>query len=267
MDKTSINELRERLLNKQDFIPVFDFFIKKSVAEYKKDEPKSGEVNFSEFYHTYLDGIFRLSIDRVFKYSRSPIETITLNSLILLFIKGGELDLQITEPFTNFEEHSSNLRKAHQNIMSLSKQYIDMTGDKSFKNFESFFEKMINEGLYTKEDYQTFEYHRLIVDNFLSNSYNLTIQARLPDIIVNKKGITVDLLFWKLSDEKFKLVVECDGFKWHKSKEYFTNDRKRDRLLKSNGYDVIRFSGSEIYNDPVNVAVEIYEYISEHYNS
>lgn len=264
MGKT-LDDLREHLLDKERFIPVFNYFLKKSVAEVKLEESdEPNELPFSMFYETYIDNVFRTSVDIVYQYSKSPIETITLNSLLLLFIRSSEIGLQITPPCSDFNQFTSDYRTIHSNIMSLAKDYVDKTGDKEFNHFESFFQKQIDKGRFSEKDYCDFEYHRIIVENFLWDSHYLTIQAQLPEVVVNKKGITVDLLFWKPSDKNFKLVVECDGFKWHKTQESFTRDRKRDRLLKANGYDVIRFSGSEIYHDPITIADEIYDYINRY---
>ena len=264
MEIDIIKEFRDRLLKREDFMQVVEFFVKKSTEELKKEESSKESLMYSEFYNRSIKLLSHYNYENVFKFSRSPIETISVNSLILLFIKNGLLELNITEVFTDFELSSSNYKKSHKNIMKLSKDYVSMSGDNDFNNFEDFFQKKIDTGYYTKEDYYTFEYHRLIVENFMWDTYYLTLQAGLPNIIVEKKGIKVDMLFWKPSDEAFKLVIECDGFIWHNTKKSFENDRKRDRLLKMNGYDVIRFAGAEIYKDPFKIASEIYDYINSY---
>ena len=63
-------------------------------------------------------------------------------------------------------------------------------------------------------------------------------------------------------NKKFKLVIECDGHEFHqKTKEQVKNDNERQYLLKMAGYDVLRFSGSEIYNKPFECAEKTYDYI------
>lgn len=55
-----------------------------------------------------------------------------------------------------------------------------------------------------------------------------------------------------------KLVVECDGHKFHeKTPEQAKKDKSRDRDLLSRGYPVIRFTGSEIYRDPLKCAEQV----------
>lgn len=63
-------------------------------------------------------------------------------------------------------------------------------------------------------------------------------------------------------NKKYKLVIECDGHEFHeKSKEQVKNDNERQYLLKMAGYDILRFSGSEIYNKPFECAEKTYNYI------
>lgn len=50
-------------------------------------------------------------------------------------------------------------------------------------------------------------------------------------------------------DKSCRLVIELDGHEYHKSKEDRTNDAKRDRQLHRDGYTVLRFTGTEVWND------------------
>lgn len=46
------------------------------------------------------------------------------------------------------------------------------------------------------------------------------------------------------------IIIECDGHDFHeKTKQQAAHDKKRDRYFTQNGYKVLRFTGSEIYND------------------
>lgn len=45
---------------------------------------------------------------------------------------------------------------------------------------------------------------------------------------------------------KGKLAIECDNIKWHGQPKRQKEDRKRDRWLKLHGWEVFRFSESEI---------------------
>jgi len=59
-----------------------------------------------------------------------------------------------------------------------------------------------------------------------------------------------------------RLAVECDGHTYHdKTKEQAARDRQRDRALKLAGYDVIRFAGTEILEDPEECALEVFRQV------
>jgi len=54
------------------------------------------------------------------------------------------------------------------------------------------------------------------------------------------------------------LIVECDGHDFHeKTKDQARRDKQRDRWFVSNGYQVLRFTGSEIWANPFECAKEI----------
>jgi very-short-patch-repair endonuclease len=64
--------------------------------------------------------------------------------------------------------------------------------------------------------------------------------------------------------------VECDGYEYHSSQERFTADRRRDRALKAAGYDVLRFSGQEIFHNPAETGIEFFHHlqaVQEHWRS
>jgi very-short-patch-repair endonuclease len=47
-----------------------------------------------------------------------------------------------------------------------------------------------------------------------------------------------------------KLVTELYGYRYHNSKEKLAKDAERERYLQLKGYQVIRFTGSEVYRRP-----------------
>lgn len=54
-----------------------------------------------------------------------------------------------------------------------------------------------------------------------------------------------------------RIAVELDGHNWHeRSKEQAKADKSRDRALAAAGWHVLRFTGSEIYEDPARCVVE-----------
>ena len=69
-------------------------------------------------------------------------------------------------------------------------------------------------------------------------------------------------LFYEASDVESGLVrqvvVECDGHEFHeRTKQQSQHDKRRDRFMQKEGFQVLRFTGSEIVKDPYACAVEI----------
>jgi very-short-patch-repair endonuclease len=72
----------------------------------------------------------------------------------------------------------------------------------------------------------------------------------------------VDFAFYQRGTKT--LIVECDGHDFHeRTKEQAIADRSRDRRLQELGYTVYRFTGSEIYNDPMKCAEQIMAWVDE----
>lgn len=64
------------------------------------------------------------------------------------------------------------------------------------------------------------------------------------------------------TEHPVKVVFECDGHEFHeKTKEQVEYGNKRDYDLKMAGYDVIHFSGSQIYNDPFECAKKALKFV------
>jgi very-short-patch-repair endonuclease len=86
-----------------------------------------------------------------------------------------------------------------------------------------------------------------VCDNFYE-SYDKSIEIGFraqPEI----GKYTVDFLV-TASFSDTMVVIECDGHDFHeKTKEQAKHDKERDRWLTSQGYKILRYTGSEIYND------------------
>ena len=49
---------------------------------------------------------------------------------------------------------------------------------------------------------------------------------------------------------KLKYAIELDGFDYHSKKDQMNKDYERENNLKMAGYNVIRFTGSQVFNNP-----------------
>lgn len=71
----------------------------------------------------------------------------------------------------------------------------------------------------------------------------------------------VSLCFKPTDTITTKIIIECDGHDFHeKTKEQAKHDKERDRYFIKNGYKVLRYTGSEIYNNFVDIEKELRDY-------
>lgn len=60
-----------------------------------------------------------------------------------------------------------------------------------------------------------------------------------------------------------QLIIECDGHDFHdKTKQQASRDKERDREMKKLGYEVFRFTGSDIWNDVYSCAKEAIDMVT-----
>jgi very-short-patch-repair endonuclease len=73
----------------------------------------------------------------------------------------------------------------------------------------------------------------------------------LPRPEVNAKigSIEVDFL-WR----ERRVVVETDGYRYHRGRVTIENDRDRELILRELGYEVIRLSDKQIAEEPRRIA-------------
>ena len=96
--------------------------------------------------------------------------------------------------------------------------------------------------------------------------YQLDINAQ-PEIKIDKKIYRPDFHLVMTQAIKiegiqyvrsYECYIECDGHNYHeRTKEQAKNDRTKDRNFMKEGLQLIRYTGSEIYNDAFSCAMEI----------
>lgn len=86
------------------------------------------------------------------------------------------------------------------------------------------------------------------------------------EISIDGKTYYADFVLFLDSGEKLMLIVECDGHGFHKiTREQVKHDNERDYALKKSGYDVIHFSGSQLYENAWKCADDVCSFIQERY--
>lgn len=62
--------------------------------------------------------------------------------------------------------------------------------------------------------------------------------------------------------KRTEVVIECDGHEFHdKNEKQRRYEKKRDRDLQADGFKVLRFTGSEIVNEPFRVALDALKFV------
>ena len=57
--------------------------------------------------------------------------------------------------------------------------------------------------------------------------------------------------------EDARVIIECDGRRWHTTMEAFEKDRRRDNLAQLNGWRVLRFTWKDLTETPARVLDQI----------
>lgn len=78
-----------------------------------------------------------------------------------------------------------------------------------------------------------------------------------PEVNVRIGPRLVDFL-WR----ERRLVVETDGYRYHRGRQAFEDDRSRDLDLRALGYDVLRFSYRQVSHEPERVAAAVRDALS-----
>lgn len=71
----------------------------------------------------------------------------------------------------------------------------------------------------------------------------------MPEVNVWIGGVFVDFV-WR----ERRLIVETDGYRYHRGRVSFENDRARDLQLRGHGFEVIRLTYSQVARKPKEIA-------------
>lgn len=71
--------------------------------------------------------------------------------------------------------------------------------------------------------------------------HGIKFEEQVEIVLDNKKFSVPDFVIGEA-----KLIIYCDGTEFHKDPERIIMDKQQDRILQAQGFNVFRFSGSEI---------------------
>lgn len=108
----------------------------------------------------------------------------------------------------------------------------------------------------------------ILIEDCLEYQKEISIKNKkyIADFVLDFSQKTTDGRYWFPKIKKLKYIVEVDGFDFHSSKKQMNYDYQRENDLKSIGYKVIRFTGSQIYNQPMQSVLQLFEIIKNDIN-
>lgn len=101
---------------------------------------------------------------------------------------------------------------------------------------------------------------------FFEGNFYLDILSQVP-IYLKDKTYKVDFLVesYTYNGEKVVLenpiVIELDGYNYHSTKEQRNRDCQKENELKLAGYHVMRFTGTQVFNEPFQCLKSVYKYV------
>ncbi len=196
----------------------------------------------------YLYTPFETMFRKLYKQTESPIERILFGALSIRLRFGSRpYHIFVHEPAADLGKYIRDFMAYLDEYTSAYACYAFAQGGEwpdendiwlgAFRWGDPFLNAMIEEA------------NREYVD--IVNAVHLVPQSVLP---LFGKTIRPDLALWFPADDSVRLLIECDGYEFHSSRDKFRSDRARDRELLEHGYRVLRYSGSEVTSDPIALA-------------
>lgn len=166
-------------------------------------------------------------------------------------------------------------------INDWSTYMVEIYQELPLKAKELFFGAVFNLGISDKYLIETCHYCKSPIEQIFYVAFRIVEIIRVNDIPdeylgfhvipqydfnIDGKTYYVDFLIIfeniKEPNKSYTLIVECDGHEFHeKTKEQVKRDNERSYDLKKHGEDILRFSGSQINNDPIKCANDVFDYI------
>lgn len=231
----------------------------KEIAERFQDNPHAVKSMETWIRSSYGDGL-----KHVKACSESPLERVFMLALMMGVLKWDPLSFVWTKPCDfDIAEALDVYREHHGLALQAIGVYKESTGNESvWPMIERIELEMKNEDSDEREAARVMFFHVMEHALGLSRAFHITMQPKFKKILVDGRTFRADALVWIPSDPDYKVILECDGYDYHADKPRFTTDRRRDRVLAMNGYKVMRFSGAEVFENPIATAVEAFDFLS-----
>ncbi|SRR5260370_2531737 len=208
-----------------------------------------------------LNWLWENNVEIIFNHSESPIEKIFLNIFNLYCLEARFSLVVHTTPLKSTSNDVTTFIHNFRHTMKIWRQFQKETHIQEPGAFLNFIKtKEIDEEL------QKIIRQHVLVERLVFDYFHISIKSTLDEFQFQGKNIQPDIFIWMPAKPDFKMIVECDEYDDHSDKQSFTADRARDRVLWRKGFQVLRFSADEIYNDCVAKAKELRDYLLSTYH-
>jgi hypothetical protein len=212
----------------------------------------------------FIRETFAAELEWIEQASESPIEQMFCAAVLLIArIKYFNL-LRFTPPVGDgLSNYRQEVCDWIQTTMEWEQEAEKQAG--SAAEITEFLDFLVEQGKMSEDERSGLMFYRgVYLAMGYKDAFHLTQQSPLPSTAtVDGHGVRPDLYVWLPLDDSFNLLIECDGYAYHKDRQSFTSDRRRDRALKALGYEVLRFSGLEIHANPLQAALDLVEYLKQ----
>lgn len=210
----------------------------------------------------------------------SPIEKAFVGGLLMGFLFRADNTLLISKAGLNAPVFSESVRryfnerrKIEDDWEEYKKDYAEdlrnmplqhreehLQQEPLLDTLEAYVNSLIFRGRISQNDFDMMFKHPIVSLGYSGwSAFILSPQAIFPKCGSGGKDARVDIYIWCPAQPEFNMVVECDGYEWHSSREMFTSDRQRDRNFQRKNFNVYRFSGSELFDNMYGVAEEAWK--------
>jgi hypothetical protein len=261
LDAAFLSKMRDVLTSVTDSLEIYDAFDEWMFAEETAFDDIERAMGLRDFFRS----TFVTELDWIAQASESPIERMFCSGLLLMSRLHFPGLLRFAPPRATVSEYREFICQWLEQVTKIS-EIIDKD-DTPWSSLGEFLDHAAGVEKLPQDEVEGIRSTHVVYDLMgFKDAFHITQQATLPpSITIYGSRVRPDLYVWLPLDSSFKLLVECDGFQYHGDKTSFTDDRRRDRILKSHGYEVLRFSGPEIFANPVQAAVDLAEYLATRY--
>lgn len=171
------------------------------------------------------------------------------------------MEEMISQDVSTFLDRSASLIGKHAAENFSQNRFCELTDLK----LESPIEHMLYIAILALSDLAYFPYHDVLVTDSCTHVSGLDVQ---PQVTIKKYRVDFLVSWYGYPGQpseatRKRVVVECDSQAWHeRTEEERRYEKKRDRDLLRLGYQVFRFTGKEIKDNPFRVALEVLNYVT-----